>query len=81
MSREKELISLLTELCVEQHKVLNFVNKINYSVTKEQWKLDEHKRNKELLNLAWGTNDCIADNPRQHEIIGILEREFGVGIR
>ncbi|WP_425203698.1 hypothetical protein [Priestia megaterium] len=80
MNKHLQLIELLKELCIEQHKTLVFVNKINFSVTKEQLELDYDKRNESLLDLSWGTNDCITDNPRQHEIMGILERDYGIVI-
>lgn len=78
MKSQEELIEenkLLLELCKDQYQTLKFLNKIMFDTTKHQRSLSKEEQNFELLDLAWSTNDCIVDNPRQRELIEELKNK------
>lgn len=48
----------------EQERILQFINKVAFEITKHQRKLNQEgsdKFNEELLDFAWSTNDIISD--------------------
>lgn len=75
----EEQNKILKELASEQFKLLRFINKIMFETTKHQMTLGKEEQNLELLDLAWSTNDCISDNPKQLKAIEEL-KELGVHI-
>jgi hypothetical protein len=75
----REQNKLLIELATDQFKVMKFVNKVMFDTSKHQLSLPKEEQNFELLDLAWSTNDCISDNPKQREIIEILKSK-GINI-
>ncbi|PAF19731.1 hypothetical protein [Terribacillus saccharophilus] len=69
----REENKLLIELASSQLQLIKFVNKIMFETTKHQRSLPIEEQNSELLDLAWSTNDCLGDTPRQKELIELLK--------
>lgn len=69
----REEKALLVELATKQYNLIKFVNKIMFDTTRHQRSLPEDKQNTEVLDLAWSTNDCLADTSQQSQIIEMLK--------
>ena len=73
-------MELLIELCKEQAHTLRSLNQVMFDTTKEQRDLPDEERNADLLDFAWSSNDCIADNPKQANLLKTLKEEYGIVI-
>lgn len=77
-----ELLQMLKELCLEQHKIMKFVSKVNHQTLMSELKKSDGERDNLLIDLAGGTLDCLNDpNDKSLEIILKLESEYGMNFR
>lgn len=69
----REQNKLLTEFASDQFKLMRFINKVMYETAEHQRSLPKEEQNFELLDLAWSTNDCMSDKPKQREMVELLK--------
>jgi len=82
VNMNNELLELLKELCLEQHKVMKFINKVNHQTLMSELKKPSEKQDALLIDLAGGTCDCLNDpNDKALNIILKLESEYGMNFR
>lgn len=64
----QQIIKLQQEVIDIYEDTFKIINKTAAMIVKDERDKPLHLQNKELLDFAWSTNDCITDQPRLKEI-------------
>ena len=73
-------IEMLERVVKLQHDKLKFINKVMFETAKHQRNLSHEDRNLELLDLAWGTNDIIVDDPELYDMLKELKDKYNLTV-